>query len=827
MPRQLLQTPDTFTSERVRCILNDGSLRLDTETGLGTKEDEEKSWMRRPVEFLVCRLKYEHRTEEGLIISHRADARRERATTLCKTYVSLLHNPSDHLERLDAAFSELVTCNFYLVKPPEEIIQQACGILTRLPEMPSEFYQCRSKSYSQIRHEYFCTGQERRWETLKVVQFVDTVTIRLALRISMNESIWEAGVYGDLLNTIAELLEAAINVSKLETSAISEWFLLKAFLWTAWQRCLMLHFFYVLNVQLSIGYDSVRNKYLTLRGASIVRDNIINMSAARKGRQEQDPKIAPYMCRWALELLRTDRASMALDFRHLHERYSDLFGNRQPRCIKTLHETTQPCEGDSPYKCTRFQGLKIDDQSAHTANCAGNCDRLFWNEDSYRKTQGARAVNLGQVQGNLLGYCTASSNTMAISHVWSHGQGGRPELGETGFNRCLHNRYSTIAQSFGCDSYWMDTPCIPQDHQLRLEAIRKINSVFAGSKLTLICDRDLMDIDIENLTIDLQESILATLLVCDWNVRAWTLLEAMRARHNVHLLFRNNKVLPAKTLLENLCREGSIDLVILSLTSQHLIPAQSLPSLDISSPAIHDRAKGYVRIEEAACLLNHRHASRLGDEVMIWSLLCGEAPFDNAVDLWKSRVQKRVLQSKTFWPQTQYIINSAFLVSTTPRLKNAGMSWAPCRPDLSQEQYESRQVRHVFAYDGQGSQHGFIRENGYEAEWLVREFDGGLEQPVYMNIWNMLASQWYPSTSRRLCTVARDYLQEYRWGALLLPASETGQSEGAVWHKGDSNVELLVVVGSIDRTSWHWIGLYDWEKSIPLPTLTLQKLLIT
>ena len=276
----------------------------------------------------------------------------------------------------------------------------------------------------------------------------------------------------------------------------------------------------------------------------------------------------------------------------------------------------------------------------------------------------------------------------------------------------------------------------------------------------------------------------------------------------------------------NLCREGRIDLVILSLTSQQLIPAQSAPKLETPNPVLNDRAKGYIRIEEAACLLNHRHASRPGDEVVIWSLLCGEAPFQSAVDLWKSRVYQQHSQPKSFWPQSQHVMNSAFLVSTTPRLKNAGMSWAPCRPDLSKEQYESRQMRRVFAYDGQGSQYSVIKDTGFEAEWLVKEIDGGMHRPMYMNIWNMLASQWYPSASRRLYTIAMDYLQKYRWGALLLPASEEGQDEGAVWHRADSSVDLLVVVGSTDRATWHWIGLYDWEKTIPPPTLRPQKLLI-
>ena len=46
------------------------------------------------------------------------------------------------------------------------------------------------------------------------------------------------------------------------------------------------------------------------------------------------------------------------------------------------------------------------------------------------------------------------------------------------------------------DSYWIDTACIPKDHQLRREAISQINEIFASSRLTLVCDLDLMAIDI-------------------------------------------------------------------------------------------------------------------------------------------------------------------------------------------------------------------------------------------------------------------------------------------------------------------------------------------
>lgn len=73
---------------------------------------------------------------------------------------------------------------------------------------------------------------------------------------------------------------------------------------------------------------------------------------------------------------------------------------------------------------------------------------------------------------------------------------------EGGFNACLHDRYAGIARKLDCDSYWMDTPCILEDHELRAESIANINKVFTESKVTLVRDKDIMDIDIKSLVDD-------------------------------------------------------------------------------------------------------------------------------------------------------------------------------------------------------------------------------------------------------------------------------------------------------------------------------------
>jgi len=92
-----------------------------------------------------------------------------------------------------------------------------------------------------------------------------------------------------------------------------------------------------------------------------------------------------------------------------------------------------------------------------------------------------------------LRYCTASSKTLAIWHVWSYGQGRRPH---EGVNRCLHRRYVKIAKDAGCDSYWFNTVCIPEDHNLRTVAIKDINRIFCNSEITLVCGRGLISIEV-------------------------------------------------------------------------------------------------------------------------------------------------------------------------------------------------------------------------------------------------------------------------------------------------------------------------------------------
>lgn len=81
---------------------------------------------------------------------------------------------------------------------------------------------------------------------------------------------------------------------------------LEAFLWSAWQRSIMLYFYYIVGVQLWEGSSSTWTTLLAVRGVN----RLIEFEADDyRGNSTQ------YLCNWAFELLRTSRFSLALDFR--------------------------------------------------------------------------------------------------------------------------------------------------------------------------------------------------------------------------------------------------------------------------------------------------------------------------------------------------------------------------------------------------------------------------------------------------------------------------------------------------------------------------------
>ncbi|KAK5651034.1 hypothetical protein OQA88_1497 [Cercophora sp. LCS_1] len=635
----------------------------------------------------------------------------------------------------------------------DSVTADACHILCRLPATPPPFAE-HEKYLASLDQDYFLPGLEKKWENMRAVRFVDSNTLRLAMHIAWGEESVSIDRMADAANDISRCFEVATKATDTTTTHHGR-FLMRAFLWSAWHRMTMLHLHCRLGMQLKNPESVIFYPRMGVVGATM-SSNLATTESA-----EGTP---PYMCKWAYKLVSQDQAAMPPDLRALRERFAQAYGHEGPRCVAVSPGRFEQCKGESPVKCMRFKGAIIKDQSAHAESCRRDCSKLTWDEASYRNlpSDSGRAVSLTETDDTHIRYTSAGPENMAISHVWSHGQGGRPEMyGNAstptldytgGYNRCLHHRFERVSRKLGCVSYWMDTPCIPRDHKLRRDEISHINDVFLGSKVTLVCDRDIMSMDVSNATLETMESILATVLVCDWNVRAWTFLEAMRAT-NIYLLGKDDTTVGLKEMLWRVWSTGDISLSNLFFTTPHLIPTPNY--YRASSGWEGSKILETLSVDKAAAVLNNRHATRPGDDVVIWSLLCEEAPSYTAQELWTS-LQARRLPVE---------VSTAFLVSDAPRLPPAsgisGLSWAPQRPNLPGEQrYLRGDLGNFVTVSDENCEKGIITRKGLLAEWRIAQFQVDLSDVTNLP----------PTTMKYLESLGSKYLAGYRWGAVIRPA---------------------------------------------------------
>ncbi|EGR47376.1 uncharacterized protein TRIREDRAFT_108682 [Trichoderma reesei QM6a] len=753
---------------------------------------------------------FEREVVNGTIKVYNATRRKQRVREWCMALKAELKEPASHVEILDEWYSKFLECHFQPNKKVEELVNEVCGVIERIPRVVDEFHDpLVDQPYSLYDAEYFLPDSKPCWETLRVTNFVSRNVLRIAIQIQIvlgGDSNY-AEHYRLLLDATAEALREMISLSREDPWP--GWFIVRAFFWTSWQRGTSLYHYYVLKEQLTWGYDEHRDVIKTpLQGSDMMR------IAENLNRARADACHPPYICKWALRLLREDKAVVGQDYRRFFERLSQAFSDREARCVISSDGEPAACDGRQPGKCLRLSGMRITNQSAHAPDCDGrSCSSLYWNEESWRGVGGAAAVSLVLGTDGRLNYVQASSKTVAVSHVWSHGQGGRPEdEGGTGLNSCLFRRYSRVAEMYGCDSFWMDTPCIPSDHVLRGEAIANINLIFATSKLTLVCDKDLMAIDFQDEDIATKEAIVSMVLVCDWNVRAWTLLEALRGRQNIHILCKNDVVVSLKDVLMDVCNQGSIDIAALFLSAQHLLPSQAyIHGLGNDHPYqssqwIVNRRKGFVEIKEAAGLLSHRQASRPGDAVIIWSLLCGDTVFDKAEDIWRNQQGRGV--------------PSGWLVSSYERLSVKGLSWAPSRPNFSLhgEDSPTDYDKLLLPYHGIETRVSAITERGLHGDWWAYRFK------VKRTAWERVLER-FTGGCLPLERAAGGYLDGETWCATLRPL-HTYRRDVWVPHPRRLSKAVFAVVASDDGEAWRWKGVLELDEGVVLPQFRTMGFLI-
>lgn len=808
----------------------------------------------------------------------------------CTELVHAVKHPSEHLLRLDAHLSQLLP-GALKQRPgwitPEQIVcskvlaSEANQLLSRFPKAPQRLFTLplsnsglfakRSTVWDRIKDGRWASRylvpearslfqtpygddaasvmqlledmQDHAWDNFFVTSFIDTNNMIFMLKIAdlghqpdLNFAL-SFRAYVNILGELVDQYDALVDAVKFGVRepfedptpsvqalkaalfpAVSDdheqcLSVLKVYLWSAWQRSVMLYFYYLIGVRLWYESPSTWDSLLAIRGLR----RLVDLDATvYRGDSTQ------YLCNWAFELLRTTRTSVALDFRRMISLFDDHFQGLPGRCIK---DSNLACKGDLPESCQRFTGAEARSQSMHAATCHGrSCTPIRWNETSYRQCENPRAVIANEYDESLH-YCKASSSTMAISHVWSHGQGGRPE---DGINICLHKRYCQLANAFDCDSYWIDSTCIPDDLQLRKEAIMSINQIFCDSKITLISDKDMQSKSMRSASVADFETLLSILLVCDWGVRAWTMLEAIRGNRSIHILCADDHTIGLVELLRTVHQKGKVDLVILLGSAQHLLPAGDSNS---AKP-----------IEEVGHLLSQRHASRTNDEIIIWGLVSNmKAPAD-VLQLWKAREQ----------------VATAFLMSSAQRIDGfPGYGWAPATPyirpqrrnvQLPRGQIQIYSVRYP-SYDGSGSYSARITAQGLQGLWLVHDMDQAVVSDLYAEcVERMSPTQW---TDRELekplvgcedgldsmvferpdyakaCDTLRSLLSTpYTKARVIRPLD----SEGTSLYLGNDErgedfavlVAICVCYGTsrnskdcndlnmVDCEKWEWKGVFEW-----------------
>jgi hypothetical protein len=802
-----------------------------------------------------------------------AEERKQIITNKCQQLFEAIADPEDHIRGLDRSFAELIECNFVIEsKDVKVIIAQTHGVLARLPprpltlpDLPATLPGGFSITTAPGRRDHGTTST--LWDDLLVVSTLNTNIIRSVLLVVIY-GYGLSSLLRDVVNSTGEMLEACTMLTRrcAHDEDLQRWFIVRAFLWTSWQRSFTILAYFRMGKNLKFGFnhdDAKDNSILSFSPAPNVTIQELTDEFSLQGR-------AKAMCTWAFKLLTSEPACFGLDFRHFHYRYSQISSERVARCGV---DSDEPCDGQHSDHCRRFKGLKVVSQSAHDRKCtwqdesdgtvgaraslfAAICCRkprnrqepkLIWDEKSYRSIEGARAVSLVETdpRDGPIKFCKVSNKTLAISHVWSHGQGGRPE---TGINRCLHARYVRIARNLDCDSYWIDTTCIPCEHELRKEAIKNINAVFVESRTTIICDRDLMDIDASELTLATKESILAAILVCDWNIRAWTFLEAMKARQAIRILCKDDETMSLRDLIQDVYDHGRIDLVVLCQLAPHLLPVAhyGIPRSNVG----FKNSLGDMPIEVGGTLLSYRPASRPGDDIVIWSLIFDPLkPSYDAEQFWRSRIGSHV--------------STGFLLSSAARLRSKGLSWAPATPFAAPKLHDKSQSSKFYrAFNGIETEAARITEAGIFGTWLVYEFDSPLlvtNLKHYLDIVSsrrsgnqsprggdeqLLLIHDEPSTSLtdnqslELDKIRRIFLRTSRFGALLQPARVSGvywrPGQDAAKYLGKVQGTLLVVCGCFGGSTattrqgwtvdkWTWKGVYEWPKEVPLPTFEKQE----
>lgn len=367
-----------------------------------------------------------------------------------------------------------------------------------------------------------------------------------------------------------------------------------------------------------------------------------------------------------------------------------------------------------------------------------------------------------------------------------------------------------------------------------------------NAKVMLVCDRDIMQLELSNMAPSVCETLLVTTIVSDWNTRAWTFFEAFRGRRALHLLCKDNAVVSLQQIIKFVNQRGVLDIEILLLAMPHFLPLlddRRLVGIACDTPEQRQLfIAGYLGIETSGNLLSHRPASRPGDDVVIWSLLISDKTvFNNAEAFWRSMqgsaYQTPIVNGRVY--STAATIKTGYLVSSAPRLTTKGLGWAPATPTFqTSAQSDTSGSSGLNATE---STLGRVTLDGLVADWLLWKF-------------KTIDGRHLPRTlyKHNLTRIYERFLKGYRWGAILCSIERDTMDERWYYDSNRTKKTMVVICGTNDMNgsvvekysgtivgpyirwdenheavAWQWRGVYLWDDAEPLPDWRrVEKLLI-
>lgn len=141
-----------------------------------------------------------------------------------------------------------------------------------------------------------------------MTHYVDDPVLRYALHNAVDEICFTLGrvsphpLDGSMIESILALLQLSLKPSAASGVQDTKWLIVHAYLWTSWQRCLMMEMLKKMASQLK-GYDYETNSHLSRRRIQ----SIPQIGKVLSQQQNNQLYLTPYLCGWSMRSLRNDR----------------------------------------------------------------------------------------------------------------------------------------------------------------------------------------------------------------------------------------------------------------------------------------------------------------------------------------------------------------------------------------------------------------------------------------------------------------------------------------------------------------------------------------